>query len=144
VGTRWRGLGTVLRQQPYEAAVAVACLSGVLEAWGGRGSGAVSTVFPWWALHLLGATLALGGVLTVGGLIGVGCCLRDVPRVVARRVEQSGQILIAGVLFAVAAGAATYGANGAITSAVDVALAVASAARASVIADTFRTAGRLQ
>lgn len=136
------GLGRILRQQPYEAAIGLGCLSGLLEAITGRGSNALSAVIPHWALHVLGVMVAAGGVLTLGGLVASGLMVDEVRRVVARRMEQTGQIMISGVLVAIGIGATTYGVGSAIPGVVDLALGLASAVRAAVIADTFRTAGR--
>lgn len=143
VRERMVGLGRVLRQQPYEAAVGLGALSGIVEAVTARGSTALSLVIPHWALHALGVMIALGGALTLCGLVLAGVVVDDVRRVVARRMEQAGQIMISGVLAAIGIGAATYGVSSLIPGVVDIALASASAVRAGVIADTFRSAGRM-
>lgn len=139
---RLRSLARTLVGQPYEAAIGAACLSGVVEVVTGRGSTALSTVFPHWALHVLGAMAATGGCLTVGGLVVAGLVLDDVRRVVARRAEQTGQIMVSGVLVAIGIGAMTFGIDSLIPGAVDFALGVASAVRAADIAQAFRVAGR--
>lgn len=144
VHERVRSVGRVLRQQPYEAALSVAWLSGVVQMVTGRGSAAVARVLPPWSFHILGGVIALGGMLTLAGLVMAGWSVDDVRRVVARRLEQSGQIMISGVLMVIGVGAVSYGSVGAVTGAVYLALAAATVTRAATIAETFRTAGRLQ
>lgn len=144
VRERVRSLGRALRQQPYEAALSVAWLSGLVPMVTGRGSAAVARVLPSWSFHILGGVIALGGMLTLAGLVLAGLSVDDVRRVVARRLEQSGQIMISGVLMVIGAGAVSFGAAGAVTGGVYLALAAATVTRAVVIAETFRVAGRLQ
>jgi hypothetical protein len=139
---RLRAVARAVRQQPYETAIGAASLTGVVELATGRGSSALSMVIPHWALHVLGAVIALGGAMTLAGLMLAAWTADEVRLVVARRVEQAGQIMISGVLVAIGVGAATYGVSSLIPGAVDLALGAASAARAAEIAATFRTVGR--
>ena len=140
---RLRGLGRALRRQPYETALAAACLTGLEEVVKGRGSTALSTVVPHWALHVLGAMAATGALLTLVGLVAAGWAVDDVRRVVARRIEQTGQVMISGVLVVIGIGAATYGINSLIPGVIDVAMGTAAAVRAADIGAAFRAAGRL-
>lgn len=140
---RLEGLRHVLRQQPYEAALAVALtLSSVASLTAGTPPGASARVLPAWALHPVAVLLALGGTLTVGGLFAAGYVLADVRRVLARRVEQAGQTLMGGVLFAVALGAFSVWPAGIVAGSVYAALAGAAGVRAALIGHTFRAAGR--
>lgn len=143
VRERLSGLAVVWRQQPYEAALSVAWLGGVVQLVTGRASGADAKILPHWALPILSGVIALGGLLTLTGLVMTGMVADDVRRVVARRLEQVGQIMISGVLFATGIGVVSYGVIGAVTGGVYLALGAATATRAAVIAGTFRRAGRL-
>lgn len=141
--SRIDGLLHVLRQQPYEAALALAlAVSAVASLSTGAPPGAAARVLPVWALRPAAALLALSGALTVGGLFGAGYVLSDVRRVLARRVEQSGQTLMGGVLLAVALGAFSAGRVGIVPGTIYAALAAASSGRAALIGHTFRAAGR--
>jgi hypothetical protein len=135
-------VGRSLRQEPYEAAIGAACLSGVVEMVTGRGSNALSVVIPHWALHVLGGMALVGGALTLGGLVVAGLASDDGRRVVARRAEQTGQIMVSGVLAAIGIGATTYGINSLIPGVVDLALAAAAAIRALAVARALRTGAR--
>lgn len=139
---RIQGLAHVARQQPYELAFAVACLSTLWALHQGSGSGAVAKILPHWALIAADLIFAAGGALTLIGLVTVGSTLDDVRRVVARRVEQGGQSLIAGVCAAYAIAAFSLGSLGTVPGAVYAAIAAAAATRAAMIARTFREAGR--
>jgi len=139
---RLTGLGHVGRQQPYEAALALAYLSALWQLSQGTGSGAASRVLPHWALYVTDALLGLGGALTLGGLLAVGVATSDVRRVLGRRVEQAGQLLTAGVLAATGIGAFTAGTPGTVPGAVYTALGAAAVTRASMIGRTFAAAGR--
>jgi hypothetical protein len=143
VNVRLTGLAQVLRQQPYEAAIATAAILGFLEVVRGRGSGAAAAVLPHWALYLLGGSMSLGSALSVGGLLVAGLTLGDLRRVQARRVEQVGQYCLSGALFALGLSAATRGLDGAISGGIYLGLGVAAVVRARVIGSVFRTAGRL-
>jgi len=136
-------LRAVLRQQPYEGAIAAAALLGFLEVARGRGSGAAAAVLPHWALYLLGGSLCLGAALTLAGLLGAGLALDDLRRVRARRIEQAGQLCVAGALAALGMSAATRGLDGAISGGVQLAVAAAALVRAHVIGGVFKQAGRL-
>lgn len=140
--TRLIGLRIVLRQQPYEAAFGVACLSGMVQLVTGRGSASASRVVPHWALHILGGIIVSGGLLTLAGLVLSGVVADEVRRVVARRLEQSGQTMISGVLLVLGVSALSFGAAGAVNGGVYLALCAATAVRAVVIAATYRAAGR--
>lgn len=140
---RMASLALVLRQQPYEAAIAASAILGFLEVIRGRGSGAAAAVLPRWVLELLGGSLCLGSVLTVGGLLAAGLALGDLRRVQARRVEQVGQWCLSGALIALGLSAATRGLDGAISGATYLGVGVAAVVRADVIGSVFRTAGRL-
>lgn len=140
---RLRSLGRILRLQPYEAAIGVGSLSGVVELATGRGSSALSAVIPHWALHVLGGMAVLGGLWTLVGLAMQGFVVDDVRRVMARRMEQTGQIMISGVLLVIGIGAATYGVTSVVPGTMELAISVAAAVRAAVIAESFRAARRL-
>lgn len=139
---RLQGLAHIGRQQPYEAAIGVAALSALWALHGGTGSGAAARVLPHWALQTADVVLGLGGVLTLGALVAIGYTIDDVRRVLARRVEQAGQLLIAGVTMATAVGAFTAGAIGTVPGCVYTALSAAAATRAGMIGHTFAVAGR--
>lgn len=139
---RPQGLAHIGRQQPYEAAISVAALSALWSLRQGAGSGAVARVLPHWALQTADVMLALGGVLTLGALVAIGYTVDDVRRVLARRVEQGGQLLIAGVTAATAIGAFSIGANGTVPGCVYGALSSAAATRAGMISRTFAASGR--
>jgi hypothetical protein len=143
VWARVRGLGLVLRQEAYEAAIGLACVASGWSAVRGVKSAAAARVLPVWSIRPLEALLCLGGLLTLGALVTVGLTLDEVRKVLARRVEQSGQVLVAGLFFAVAVGAFGAGAAGIISGALYTALAAASAVRAGEIGALFRAAGRL-
>lgn len=139
---RWTGLGRVLWQQPYEAAVAVASMSGVLELSRTRGSASAAELYPHWILYAIGVLLAVGGALTAAGLLGAGYAASDVGRVMARRFEQAGQYLLSGALLALGASASSQGERGVIAASVDIALAAAAAARAVMVSRAIARAGR--
>lgn len=140
---RFEGLRHVLRQQPYEAALAVALtLSSVASLIAGSSPSASARVLPAWALHPAAVLIALGGVLTLAGLFGAGYVLSDVRRVLSRRIEQAGQTLMGGVLFAVSMGAFSVWPAGVVSGAVYAALSAAGVARAALIGHTFAAAGR--
>lgn len=140
---RVEGLARVLRQQPYEIAIALAvAVSSLASLAQDRGPGAAARVLPQWALRPVGILLALAALASLAGLLAAGALVDPVRRVLARRVEQAGQTLLSGVLFAVAIGAFSAGPPGTISGAVYSALAAASAARAAMIGHTFSTAGK--
>lgn len=141
-GRRLQGLGHIFRQQPYEVAFALACLSALWALRAGSGSGAVARVLPHWGLVATDLVLAAGGALTLFGLVVAGSTLDDVRRVLGRRVEQGGQFLIAGVFAATAIVVYSLGSVGTVPGAVYTALAAASATRAAMIGHTFAQAGR--
>lgn len=133
----------MLRQQPYEAALALALAVSSLASLSTRApASAARRVLPAWALHPAAALLALAGVLTLAGLLAAGCMLTDVRRVMARRLEQAGQALMCGVLAAIAIGAFSAGKVGLVAGSVYCALGGAAAARASLIGHTFNAAGK--
>jgi hypothetical protein len=137
-----RRVVAVLRQQPYEAAIGTASLSGVVETATGRGSNALSVVIPHWALHVLGAMAVAGGALTLAGLVAAGLASDDAARVGPRRLEQTGQIMLSGVLVALGVGATTYGISSLIPGAMQLAVGAAAAVRAAAIARILRTGVR--
>lgn len=140
---RLEGLGHVLRQQPYELALAAALvISSVASLSAGRPSQAAARVLPGWALRPVAVLLVVGGALTIAGLITVGAVLNDMARVLARRVEQAGQVLMCGVLAAVALGLFSLGLAGVTGGSVYLALGAASGVRAALIGHTFNVAGR--
>jgi len=139
---RLRGLAHIGRQQPYEAAIGVAALSALWALRGGTGSGAAARILPHWALQAVDVMLGLGGILTLTALVAIGYTADDVRRVLARRVEQAGQALIAGVTAATAVGAFSAGAIGTVPGCVYTALSAAAATRATMISRTFAAAGR--
>jgi len=143
VNPRAAGVAHVLRQQPYEAALALAlAVSALASLRAGAGSGAAARVLPHWMLRPAALLLAGADLLTLAGLLAAGAALADVPRVLARRVEQAGQLLQGGVLAAIAVGALSAGPPGTVTGSVYTALAAAGAARAAVIGHVLKTAGR--
>lgn len=139
---RLQGLAHIGRQQPYEAALALACVSALWALRGGTGSGAATRVLPHWALQTADVMLGIGGILTLVALVAVGYTVDEVRRVMARRVEQAGQILLAGVFAATGIGAFTAGAPGVVPGAVYSALCYAAATRATMISRTFAAGGR--
>lgn len=138
---RLTGVGRVLRQQPYEAAIALSALSGILELSRTAGSGA-AVIYPHWALYVIGVALTVGGALTAAGLVGSGYAISDVGRVLARRIEQAGQYLLGGVLFALGSATASFGTRGVIGASVDLAIGAAAAGRAVMISRVIGRAGR--
>lgn len=138
---RLAGLAHILRQQPYEAAIGLASTTGILEIINRAGSGALA-VYPVWLVYASGMMLFAGGLLTLAGLAWAGLTLSDVGRVLARRVEQSGQYLLAGVLGALACAAISFGLRAAIGGSVDFALGTAALARAITISRVIGSAGR--
>lgn len=132
------GPGYVVRREPYEIAVALGCAPGVWLV--PRVVQAVAV--PRWGLVAAGVLLSVGAVLTLWGLLGVALETDDVRRVVARHVEQAGQITIAGMLGLLAAGTGTLSGGGAARFCLEVGCAVGAAARAVAIGRTFKTAGR--
>lgn len=141
MGPRLAGLAHILRQQPYEAAVGLAATTGILEISERGGAGAIA-LYPWWMLYAAGLMLFAGGLFTLAGLVSAGLTLSDGGRVAARRVEQSGQYLLAGVLGALACAAVSFGLRGAISGSVDFALGGAALARAVMISRAIGAAGR--
>jgi hypothetical protein len=137
------GLRVVLRRQCYEAGAAVACLSGAVEAFTGRGSTVAALVFPWWGLRLAGLMLAGGGACTLAGLGGAGLLVDDVRRVLARRVEQLGQFVQAILLVVLGAGALSRGYSGVIFGAVFCGVGVGALVRGWEISKSFADAGKL-
>jgi hypothetical protein len=138
----FRKLAGALRQEPYEAAIGTASLSGVVEMATGRGSNALSVVIPHWALHVLGAMAMVGGALTLAGLVVAALAADDAGGVLARRMEQTGQIMLSGVLVALGIGATTYGISSLIPGAMQLAVGAAAAVRAAAIARILRTGAR--
>lgn len=135
------GLTHILRQQPYETAIGLAAITGILEISNRSGSGALA-YYPVWLIYASGSMLFAGGLLTVAGLVCAGIALTDAGRVDARRVEQFGQYLLAGALGALACAALGFGLRGAIAGSVDFALGGAALARAVVISRAIGAAGR--
>jgi hypothetical protein len=136
------GLGHVLWRQPYEAVIALASLSGILELSHTVGSAAAALAYSHWLLYAIGILLTGGGALTLAGLLGVGVAFGDVGRVQSRRVEQCGQYLLAGALVILGGSALGVGSRGAITGALDLAIAGAAASRAVTISQVIARAGR--
>jgi hypothetical protein len=138
---RLSALVLALRQDMYEAAIAFACLLSGYAAVRGAVSGAAARVLPLWSIRPMEALLCVGGALTLGAMVTVGLSANPVRRAMACKVEQGGQALLAGLLFAVACGAFSAGESGLISGALYTALACAAAARAMEIASAFRSAG---
>jgi hypothetical protein len=136
------GLGHVLWRQPYEAVIALGCLSGILELSRTTGSAAAALAYSHWLLYAIGLLLTIGGALTLAGLCGAGVATGDVARVQSRRVEQCGQYLLAGALVVLAGSALAVGTRGTITGSVDLAVAGAATARAITIGQIIARAGR--
>lgn len=139
---RRTGLGQVLGQEPYEAAIGVAGLAGLLELSHTAGSAAAAELYPRWFLYLLGGALAAGGLLTLLGLAGAGAAAGDVGRLMARRVEQFGQYLLGGALVALGVSAICSGSHGVVTGCVDIAIGCAAAAQAVRVSRAIARAGR--
>lgn len=138
---RLQGLAHIWRQQPYEAAIALAAGSELWALHAHSQAGAASRVLPPWALYAADALFATGGLMTLAALIAIGYTADDVRRVLARRLEQGGQLLIASVLAATAIGAFSAGSIGVVPGAVYCALGAAAATRAALIARTFSAHG---
>ena len=111
---RLLGLGHVARQQPYEGAMAFALgLAAAWSLWGPpQGAGVLGRVLVRWQVQAADCMVITGAVLTLGGLVAVGVVRDAVHRVVARRVEQSGQVLLGGVWVAFCVAAFSLGAVG--------------------------------
>jgi hypothetical protein len=139
---RWAELGHVLWQQPYEAVIALACLSGVLEVGRGTGSGSATRLYQHWVLDAIGLVSACGAVLTLAGLVACGIATKEVSRVMARRVEQCGQWLLAGVLLALGIAALSSGVRGVNSGALELATACAATARAVMVSRAITRAAR--
>ncbi len=129
---RLAGLAHIVRQQPYEGALAFAlALAAGWSLWGPPVAGGVlGRELPRWQVQVADVMVIAGGVWTVGALFAVGVVGDAVRRVWARRVEQAGQLLLAGVLSAFALAAASVGAAGVVGVLVYGSLAGAAGLRA--------------
>jgi len=132
------GVGYIVRREPYELATAAGWLPGGFLV--PRITAAVA--IPRWGLLAAGVLLSLGALLTLAGLLGVAVERDDVRRVVARHVEQAGQILVAGMLTALAFGTGSASGGGLVRIVLEVAGAVGAGARATIINRTYTNAGR--
>jgi hypothetical protein len=139
---RWAELGHVMWQQPYEAVIALACASGVLQVGRGTASGAATRLYQHWVLDAIGLVSLCGAALTLAGLVACGIATKEVSRVMARRVEQCGQLLLAGVLLALGIAALSSGVRGVNSGALELATACAATARAVMVSRAIARAGR--
>jgi hypothetical protein len=137
------GLAHIVRQQPYEGALAFAL--GLQAAWSltqpPREAGALGRLLDRWQLDVADGALIVGAVLTLAGLAAVAVVTGAVHRVLARRVEQAGQLLIAGVLVAVATAAFSLGHVGVVGGLVYGSLAFAAGLRAVLVGRLVRGQG---
>lgn len=140
---RLAGLVHIARQQPYEGALAFAmALSAGWSLSGASGSsGLLGRVLTRWQVDAADVMLITGGVLTLAGLFTVGVADDAVRRVLARRVEQAGQVLMGGVLLALAAAAASLGRAGIVGVLVYGALALAAGLRSVLVGRLVRGSG---
>lgn len=136
------GVARILRQQPYEAAIGLVGLSGLLEVSRTSRSLAAAVLYPHWVLVTVGIVLAAGGATTLGGLAGAGTAVGDVGRVMARRFEQAGQFLLCGGFMALGAAAGSFGVRGLLGATVYGAIGCAALIRAVMISQVIARAGR--
>jgi hypothetical protein len=142
----WKGrtgrLAALLRDTAYEVVLA---LVSVTAGWQmllnpHTLTSPLSPLAPTWEVVGFAVGLMLGGLLTVVGLVLTGASTDRVRRVIARRLEEFGQITLAGMFMAPAITAFGLGGRGFIAGMFDLGLSMAAISRVREMRAAFATA----
>lgn len=125
----------------YEIVVAALGLAyGCLTLWNPHREAAPAAVQPGWEITILGWTFICGGIFTIAGVLMTGLLYDHVGRTLGRRLEECGQILLAGSLVVPSLSAFSLGGAGIISGILDLGLAVAAVCRVREMRFIFRAA----